>query len=175
MAGMFLPVGVGLYLIGGVFEFFAKIFLGFAAYFVLAGLIYLLFPSMKYVTISTESLSVWFGMPWAQKTFSVLLSSIASVSICESPFQYVTWSLYGGPWKQKEEFKVISLKLSPPLLPAQIESIRRIKRNPLPIYHFAVNEDGSEFYIKAFPKEGQECLRDVILQSTQVPSNKSPR
>jgi hypothetical protein len=171
LAIIFSAVGVGLYSLGGVFEVAAKVFLAVASYFWLVGLIYLAVPKIRYVQISADELSIWFGIPWAQKTIKLPISSIVSVVVCKSPFHYNQWTRF-GTLQHDEEYDVLRLTLSPALPSSQVEEIQRIKRNPLPIYHFAVAREGAEFYIKETPKEGLAALHNAIQQ--HMPSNKSP-
>lgn len=165
LAMMFFVIGAGLNLIGGFFELPAKIFLGLAMFLGLVFLIYLLAPKTKYVQVTSGNLKVFFGLPWAQRSLTLPLSSIIDSEICKSPFHYIVWGKMSGPFKYDEEQDVIRLCLSPPLPSEQVEKIQRIKKNPLPVFYFAVNEEGTEFYIKASPKEGLDNLLQTIKES----------
>jgi len=165
LAMMFFVIGAGLNLIGGFFELPAQIFLGLSMFLGLVFLIYLLAPRTKYVRVTSDNLKVFFGLPWSQRSLTIPLSSIIDSEICKSPFHYIVWGKISGPFKYDEEQDVIRLYLSPSLQPERVEKIQRIKKNPLPVFYFAVNDDGTEFYIKASPKEGLDNLLQTIKES----------
>jgi len=173
-----LSIGISLLLLGGAFAWFShsmtpfipfvrligRVCLGFGTYYLLVGVVSLLFSNMRYAVMDSEGITFFTGFVGFRRPTHVSWENIVSATVTEKDeYVRVFPPLILGDSIIPAPVKVLLLKMSKPLegeLKSQLLSLfTKVGPN---LHHIRSNQEGTEIWLTSEPKEGFDSLQATI-------------